>query len=72
MDNGFFTPEEKELLRKLYQELAESAGDAITGEDSERLKKYLARAVESGKLHRNIFGLNPVCVDIQTAVIAAQ
>ena len=72
MDNGFFTPEERELLRKLYQELAESAGDAITGEDSERLKKYLARAVESGKLHRNIFGLNPVCVDIQTAVIAAQ
>ena len=72
MDNGFFTPEEKELFRKLYQELAESAGDAITGDDSERLKKYLTRAVESGKLHRNIFGLNPVCVDMQTAVIAAQ
>ncbi|MBQ8969468.1 MAG: bifunctional (p)ppGpp synthetase/guanosine-3',5'-bis(diphosphate) 3'-pyrophosphohydrolase [Bacteroidaceae bacterium] len=72
MEKEFFTPEERETYKQLEQELLGTLGDALSLEDYKHVKEHLARAVESGMLQRNVFGLNPIVMDIQTAHIVAQ
>ena len=40
-------------------------------EDTRKLKEQLVKAIASGKLNRDIFGLNPILKSIQTAIIVA-
>lgn len=70
--NDFFTSEEKKELFSLYRLLMQSAGDSISREDCQKLKKHLIKAARCNGLQRNNFGMNPVIRDLQTAVIVAE
>lgn len=70
--NNFFTPQEKEAYLKLASELHIAVGDMVSADDKTLVRNYLRKAVESGRLHKDVFGLNPIVQDMQTAQIVAQ
>lgn len=67
----FFTAEEKCQLQTLYRELLKLSGSALKNDDCSKLKHYLKKAAERQLLQRNIFAMNPVLQDMQTALIVA-
>lgn len=67
----FFTNEERKLFLGLYHKLLRLTGDSFLPADVRKLKTQLVRSIESGKLQRDIFGLNPLLKSIQTAIIVA-
>ena len=66
---AFFTPEELELKASLEAQLSELVGDSLRDDDMQRIEALLAEAVESGRIGRDNFGLNPVINNLQTAII---
>ena len=70
--NDFFTPEERKQLFALYRKLLRLSGDTLQKEDCRRLKERLIRSMQETPLPRDVFGLNPVVKDMQTAVIVAE
>ena len=70
--NDFFTPEEKEQLFSLYRKLLQLSGDTLRKGDCRKLKNHLINSIQSNRIQRDIFGLNPVIKDMQTAVIVAE
>lgn len=67
----FFTPEEKTELFAMYRKLIKSAGDTVSKDNVIKLKRYLIAATRNGSLARNVFGMNPVLCDMQTAFIVS-
>ena len=72
MKKDFFTAEERTAYDALRQELTQAIGNTLSEEDIRKTRDYLQRAIENGQLQRNVFGLNPILVDMQTALIASQ
>ncbi|MBR1787754.1 MAG: bifunctional (p)ppGpp synthetase/guanosine-3',5'-bis(diphosphate) 3'-pyrophosphohydrolase [Bacteroidaceae bacterium] len=72
MKNDFFTAEERTAYEALREELTQAIGNTLSEEDIRKTHDYLQRAIENGQLQRNVFGLNPILVDMQTALIASQ
>lgn len=70
--NSIFSPEEKDLVVELYGRLMHAAHQAMRAEDTHMVRRYLHRAVTEGNLQRNEFGLHPVVLDLQTAIIVSQ
>ncbi|MCD8167609.1 MAG: RelA/SpoT family protein [Bacteroides sp.] len=68
----FFRDKEKKLLQTLYKKLILSAGDSIKREEAVKIKRILTDAVCLNKLSRNIFDMNPVIKDMQTAYIVSE
>ncbi|MCD8261586.1 MAG: RelA/SpoT family protein [Bacteroides sp.] len=68
----FFRDKEKKLLQTLYKKLILSAGDSVKREEAVKIKRILTDAVCSNKLSRNIFDMNPVLKDMQTACIVSE
>lgn len=71
-DKLTFTDEEKQLAHDLSAELEEKISDSLLEDDIEKLNNTLAAAVDSGKLVRDQFGLNPIVRALQTAKIAIE
>ena len=71
-DKFYFTTQEKELLLKLYKQLKQLSGDTLHKDDCYKIKKHLHQFVSEGTLPRNVFGMNPIIKDMQTAVIVAE
>lgn len=69
---SFFTETEKEELFALYKQLMQLSGDTLSREHVRKLKKYLMQAVQSNRLPRDNFGINPIIKNLQTSVIVAQ
>ena len=67
----FFSPDEHKLFLALYHKLLRLTGGSFLPEDTHKLKEQLVKAIASGKLNRDIFGLNPILKSIQTAIIVA-
>lgn len=67
----FFTAEERLQLFALYRQLIRLSGDALQPDDCRKLRQTLVGTVESGRVGRDLFGLNPIIKDMQTAVIVA-
>ncbi len=59
-------------MDRMFLTLSQRAGDVLTAADVEGVRTYLTRAVESGGIRRDCFGLNPVIVDMETALIVVQ
>ena len=73
MENSpFFTPEEKSQFFSLYRELLRATSDSFTATDRLKLKEQLRETAKSGKVRRDIFGLNPIIKDTQTSLILLQ
>ncbi|EJX06854.1 guanosine-3',5'-bis(diphosphate) 3'-pyrophosphohydrolase [gut metagenome] len=70
--NKFFTIEEKKQLFTLYRKLLKLSGDTLQKDDCRKLKTYLLESITSDRIQRDIFGLNPIINDMQTAVIVAE
>ena len=68
----FFTPEEKKLLFVLYRKLLKLSGDTLLKGDCRKLKFDLVHSIQTNRIHRDVFGLNPLIKDMQTAVIVAE
>ena len=67
--NSFFSSEEKARLTQLYRELLKLSGKILYPDDCKKLKTYLVEAVRRNLIHRNVFGMNPIINDMETALI---
>ena len=68
----FFTIKEKDLLFSLYRKLLQLSGETLQKWDCKKLKTHLVNTIQNNRIQRDIFGLNPVIKDMQTAVIVAE
>ena len=69
--NDFFTVDEKRQLPVLYRKLLQLSGEALRKDDCRKLKKLIITSIQQSPMPRDVFGLNPVIKDMQTAVIVA-
>ncbi len=67
-----FTEEELTEARTVLEGLEQLIGPTMKDDDEQKLKTELNNALSKGALRRNIFGLNPVLLALQTARIAAE
>lgn len=65
-----FTLEEKAQAERLGRELIEKVGDTIRDDDASKVQRWLADAIERNCIQRDVFGLNPVIMQLQTAIIS--
>ena len=70
--NRFFSKEEKQMLIPLYRKLLQLSGDTLLPGDCRKLKAHLVACAATEALQRDVFGLNPVIKNMQTAVIVAE
>ena len=70
--NPFFSEDEKKMLIPLYRKLLQLSGDTLLPGDCRKLKAHLVACAATNGLQRDVFGLNPVIKDMQTAVIVAE
>ena len=64
--------EEREELLLAVKKLQTLVADVLNPDDFHKIKELLLCAVESGRLNRDKFGLNPILFDLQTAIITAE
>ena len=69
---NFSLSEEKDLLFSLYRKLLQLSGETLQKGDCKKLKTHLVNTIQNNRIQRDIFGLNPVIKDMQTAVIVAE
>lgn len=67
--NTFFSDQEKVQLTQLYKQLLELSGNILRPNDCKKLKNHLVRASERNLIQRDIFGMNPIINDMETALI---
>lgn len=65
-----FTPAEEREAITILQHLHDAIGDTLKPDDTQRVKESIERSMSTGKIHRDVFGLNPVLRALQTAQIA--
>ena len=65
-----FTPEERTLLLSLADSLKAAIGASIKPGDEDKLRSQLMEALKSGKMQRDVFGLNPLLMAFETAQLA--
>ena len=71
-ERPFFTEEELHQLFVLYKKLLRLSGNTLQKEDCKKVKQQLIHAMNEGIIPRNVFGMNPIIKDMQTAVIVAE
>lgn len=69
-DNILFKDNEREEMLRLMSALHEKTRTFFFDTDNERLLDHIRRSLENNEIQRDIFGLNPVLSNLQTAIIA--
>ena len=64
-----FTIEEKEQALALLGELKEKIASTLEADDEAKLRQHLLTAIEQGLVKRDVFGLNPILLSLQTAML---
>ena len=67
----FLTEEERLQLSELTRQLSEYTKNELRPNDYHKVKEILVRAASSGVLQRNAFDMNPIILDMQTAIVVA-
>ena len=67
----FLTEEERLQLPELTRQLSEYTKNELRPNDYHKVKEILVRAASSGVLQRNAFDMNPIILDMQTAIVVA-
>lgn len=67
-----FTREEKLEALTMLQRLRGDMGEMLSKEDQNRVLGHIVKAVESMAIQRDVFGLNPILLSLQTAAIAVE
>ena len=71
MDKRFeFTDEERQAAHELWTTLRASCG--IDDAEEALLRHHLSVALEQGAIHRDAFGLNPILMALQTALLGVE
>ena len=65
-----YTWTERRQTVTLARELRRLSRATLVDGDERRLRRHIFAALKDNKTHRNIFGLNPIVLGLQTAVIA--
>lgn len=71
-NNDFFTQEEHKQLILLYKRLLRLSKDTLQKDDCHKLKTHLVKVMAEGTIPRNVFQMNPIIKDMQTAIIVAE
>ena len=66
------TIEEKEEIQALYQKMREQIASSLQEGDEERLCHLIMETAESRQVQRNVFGLNPILLSFQTALLVVE
>ena len=64
-----FTDIEKQKALEIIEDLRQRTATALLSDDEEKLRQILFDAVEKGEVRRDVFGLNPVLMSLQTTYI---
>ena len=72
METSNFNTQEKKLALELYHNVCQLIETSFTQNDVARLRHHLANIIEQHRLTRNIFGLNPLIMGLQTAQLVVQ
>ena len=64
--------EEKVLLLDSIKKLQQLTGDMFSSDDERIIREIILDGEQQGALKRNVFGLNPIVFDLQTAIILAE
>ena len=67
-----FTPKEKEETLLLYNKVKQDIGSSLMEGDEEKMRHYLGGYNEQHRIHRDIFGLNPMLLSFQTAQLVVE
>lgn len=70
-EKPFFTPEEHAELLSLFRTLRQTDADLFAGKNYRLLRDRIEQSARNGALSRDTFGLNPVIISLQTAILAA-
>ncbi len=70
MEDKFeFSPEERSLTVKSLKQLRDKIGNTLKPGDEQKLRYHLVYAIQNNQVKRTVFGLNPILLSLQTAVI---
>ena len=69
---NFSLSKRKIYSSQLYRKLLQLSGETLQKGDCKKLKTHLVNTIQNNRIQRDIFGLNPVIKDMQTAVIVAE
>ena len=72
MEKLTFTSEEKEETLALYQQVRDQIIDSLQKGDEEHIRHHLMNAIEKHQVNRNVFGLNPILLGFQTALLVVE
>lgn len=67
-----FTNDEKREILSLVRKLRASIGSLLKEGDEGKLFKYIKNELRGNNISRNVFGLNPILLSLQTAQIAVE
>ncbi len=65
-----FTETERQKALQIIESLRQRVGDSLQQGDEEKVRSLLFEAIEQNHVNRDVFGLNPLLMAIQTADIA--
>lgn len=68
-ENIFFTPAEAVETKRLYKEITVMPTD-ISSSDRSKVKSIIKKGILSGRLSRNVFGMNPVTRELKVVETA--
>ena len=61
------TPQEREEVLSLRSQLRQQIGSSLMEGDEEKMRRYMGDYIAQDKVHRDVFGLNPILLAFQTA-----
>lgn len=67
-----FTDEERKETLHIIGQLKRLIGDTLLASDEERLREYLKRSIDKNLIQRDVFGLNPILLGMQTTLISVE
>mgnify|MGYP003247115981 CR=1 FL=1 len=67
-----FTKDEKTESVRIIRYLRDVLGESLMPDDEKNLRQFIKTAIDENSIERDVFGLNPILLSIQTAEIELQ
>ena len=67
-----FTPQERDEILSLYSQVYEDIKDTLRPDDGKHIRRHITEAIGNSCIQRDIFGLNPVLLAFQTALLVTR
>ena len=70
-DSFALTPAERKVFFGLYRQLMSQVSNDLLPDDYGRVKEYLTAAADTSVMERDVFGVHPLLLTMQTALVVA-